>query len=353
MHIEASGLYMFSSLSMFFQQPQQRLAPLAQGDTPLHTAVRNCKNANEIELFLKKTGSVAASVMARTVNDEGQLPIDLVFKNTTLKADVKQEISSLMTPYLKTNSLKKLSDLIDSKEVLNSYHFSPDSEIYRNIQTACSVVNESRKTIKESATHPQVNTWSGDEKNALNNKINKMREGHICDQVTFILTNPIGLLLDTQHTIYEKLAELPLKNGIGNCSEFALTAWHFLKKQDRNIAADIYSIKNGDHVFLVIGEGNNAVVCDAWAGEVYPVNEIPKRLGCFGYYQTADSSYINVIKSYNPRFHTAMPDPGLKVANRNYKLLIFLGMFAVFKVYSAMIANIESDSPDLLNYKSM
>lgn len=326
----------------FFNKETKINAP--NGNTPLHNILLNCSDVSKIYLFLAKTGEYSASAMSRIINDKGQLPIDLVH-NMALDDNNKQDLYTTLLFFLvRNNSLKRFSDLIDSKEVIARYSFSPGSEIYRNLQIACTVVNESRRAIKKSLTHPDVNDWSIEERDILCNKTNKIRSTQDWIYNTVMVTNPVGILFDTVNTLNEKIAERPLKDSIGNCFELAFVALHFLRKQDKNLSAHPYHIKNGDHAFIIIGEGNNSVVCDAWTGEVYPAYEIHQRLGGYRRYKSSNSLLLNVVTSYNPKYHSIVPY-SLQMSYAPLKLLVAAIVISVLiKVFGTLTDKIESNS---------
>ena len=138
---------MLARLSTFFYPSQQRSIHFLddQGNTPLHDAVRNFQKLDEFENFLQ-TVAKDAPVMAKTINDQGQLPLDLA---QDLKCDEKtaRKLNLILFHIIINDPLKKLSDLIDSQEILDRYHFPAESEIYKNLQIACAVANETRQAI--------------------------------------------------------------------------------------------------------------------------------------------------------------------------------------------------------------
>lgn len=101
-------------------------------------------------------GEDVASTMARTVNDNGEIPYDLVNK-LQINEDEKAKIYLLLLPLTTKNSLKNLSERLNFKDILKQYNPSPESNLYRNLQEACMAANKSRELIKASSTHPQEN----------------------------------------------------------------------------------------------------------------------------------------------------------------------------------------------------
>lgn len=87
------------------------------------------------------------------------------------------------------------------------------------------------------------------------------------------------------------IAKVVSRTLIGNCGEMAyLSLLKGMEKGVWNTHLDVVFIKNGDHVFLVVGRnsmsdpddyktwGSSAVVVDPWAGKVYPLSEVEAQL---------------------------------------------------------------------------
>jgi hypothetical protein len=95
---------------------------------------------------------------------------------------------------------------------------------------------------------------------------------------------------------------------VGNCGELADNAYKFLKHTLRQRKVDRCFITSGDHAFIVIGRqdnsnedyrtwGQNAVVCDPWSNEIFPVSEIEYRLKC-------TSIFTREVTTFDPRTQT-------------------------------------------------
>ncbi len=98
---------------------------------------------------------------------------------------------------------------------------------------------------------------------------------------------------------FESVISVTSKHKLGNCKELAWQAFDFIisfadsliKKEIFN--AEIFSIKGGDHVFLVLNRdpnskvedpttwGVNAVICDPWSRTAYPAADYRHRLKNF------------------------------------------------------------------------
>jgi hypothetical protein len=326
-----------TSPSFFHDYQPQSHAVDDEGNTPLHRVIINFSEL-EIRLLLIRTKRKAVCKMARSVNNKGELPLDLVIRMPD--SNLKETIISLLWPFTVDSPLKKLSELIDSKTVIERYNFSPSSTIVKNLQIACAVVNEIRSKITASSSHPDMNTWSEEEKHTLVCKINQMRISEV-NGFRILLSKLLGIVFDTSYILYEEMAKKPLQYGIGNCWELTIVALYYLSNIDKNLFAHAYSIKNGDHAFVIIGEAENAVVCDAWAGEVYPAYEIFSKMGDHKKY-TRFSSAFQVITTYNPKFHS-IDQYLLKPIVNNISCFVITTSVKIEK-FDSLIGNIDVDS---------
>lgn len=98
----------------------------------------------------------------------------------------------------------------------------------------------------------------------------------------------------------DNVNKISIKHKIGNCFPMSVVGLlhgeDLLKLLSEEVdestlpSIEMFYIKNGDHVFIVIGRdnssvpnnhltwGSNAVVCDVWTGGCYPASEIQKNL---------------------------------------------------------------------------
>ncbi|WP_435235035.1 hypothetical protein ACR30L_14905 [Psychromonas sp. PT13] len=86
-----------------------------------------------------------------------------------------------------------------------------------------------------------------------------------------------------------EMARRALIAGCGNCGEQAAIAFFWL--HDRKVAPLEYMTRtNADHAFVVIGRkldssfdkplewGENCIICDPWAGKVYTIRNVSKKM---------------------------------------------------------------------------
>src|SRR5579872_4078194 len=92
---------------------------------------------------------------------------------------------------------------------------------------------------------------------------------------------------------FEETIEMTSKFSLGNCHELACQALDYILNHVPEVEAELYEIKKGDHIFLVLnrkrpsdpgdpGEwGESAVICDPWANKVYKATEYHTELKNF------------------------------------------------------------------------
>jgi len=216
-----------------------------------------------------------------------------------LEADSTSQLFDLTL----TKQLRRINVPIKLSEILARYDYPSDSKIYKNLVIACDVANEARRvTRKGSNTHPETNEKTASEKRSLLIDIAKIRIHIYFMHLLAIFSHPVRSFTDAQNVFIEELAKLSMYYGVGNCQEMSLIAWYFLRKRDKSIPVDVYCLEEGDHEFLMIGEHDNAVICDPWSGDVYPYTkeEICRRLLCYRQITTANNESVNIVTSFHP-----------------------------------------------------
>ena len=219
-------------------------------------------------------------------------------------------------------TIKRLNDPISDSIILSQYDLSPDDKLYQNLFLACSIVNQVRAVLNTSTTHPDANSLSSSSAKIANIKLKTVR---LISTLTSVLIEPL-MGLSYGDGMSRRVAEFI---GAGNCYEYSHVALHKLRNHDPSINAEVYSIKNGDHIFLLIDRdsssdpsdlntwGKNAVVCDAWAGDVFPADEIPHKL--MDYKQSYVSGVRkNELVHYSDR-QGLMPHDSLEDRSFSYK----------------------------------
>lgn len=116
--------------------------------------------------------------------------------------------------------------------------------------------------------------------------------------------------------VYNSKLGVSYKFSLGDCDDLALHALDYIVRHVPEMEAELYRIKGGDHVFLVLNRdpdsavddtskwGANAVICDPWANEVYPAKDALTRLRNF-YFNEKEMK--NCTEPYDPDHHFLMP----------------------------------------------
>lgn len=294
---------------MYFQNPG-----LPNGDTVLHQHVNAFESMASLNQLIAELGEDVAAFMATVTNDCGLLPIDLMEINVSC---CHEEYNALYDKLLELMTPKQYRNLQTELEQCPPAPVEQSPTIRRlniNTKIAIDVTNYLRRKISKSYTHPETNTLEFEQHKKIEFDIRNMRSA--------IDYSFAGRTVDNicHHTF---------NASIGNCSEFAKSAFYLLRRKYPRLKIEVLEYTNGDHVFLIIDRkpgsnlqcpetwGETAVVCDAWMGEVYPAAEIPIRLKNYSRYpRNGDHRMINTLLTYNPRYHLfkVLEQHGMKVS---------------------------------------
>ena len=172
----------------------------------------------------------------------------------------------------------------------------------------------SRDQIREGTTQLQNNFYDIYKQRALSQAIRDIRQAVVKDDFFLNIENTI--------THFEKRIADCKKFSIGNCHELALMALDYMVRNQPRVNAEVYSIKGGDHVFLVIGRandsdprkpetwGDNAYICDPWSDAVYPAKDYLEKTKNFYCTVNIDGTLTNHIEDFDPSRHEMDPIPG-------------------------------------------
>lgn len=106
-----------------------------------------------------------------------------------------------------------------------------------------------------------------------------------------------------------KIAKAAKESKLGTCLEMSALGYTY-SHELLSKPVEIFHIKNGNHVFLVLGRdldshptdykrwGETAVICDVWKGESYLASKLEKQLKNFGG-QTLGAT--TMLKPFNPQ----------------------------------------------------
>lgn len=201
----------------------------------------------------------------------------------------------------------KLSQIEESTVFTKELLESKNEKLSNNLKLALTAANQARKNIKISSTHPIANLLYRDDKFSLQCDEEEIRA--ICGDIIIRAKNKDPYILPA--TIWENVAKEIELHEMGRCGEFCFLVMHYLYKQNVQIPIEIFNIEKGDHCIIVIDRdpksreddykswGENAVVCDAWAGKVYPANQIGNLL---------ETHYVNKqgkneLLPFNQKYH--------------------------------------------------
>lgn len=108
----------------------------------------------------------------------------------------------------------------------------------------------------------------------------------IYDEINRRMKSGESEVLATFHSV----VAVSTKYSLGNCYELSFLALDYILNHFPEMRAELYKIEYGDHAFLVLNRdpdsfmdkphtwGENAIVCDPLANEVYPAKECFDRL---------------------------------------------------------------------------
>ena len=298
-----------------FKQPFAHL-----DDNRLHAACRMANTTYDFKNAIDAIDTNTASILSRQTNNNGDIPFDIISKRIKENDSLKHPIAE-QTFYTMYNYLMPLMQKIDIKK-LNTPVTPKQDETNADIILSCQLINETRKIIKESTSHPDFNSLPLNNKLELRKKLYRLR-----GELDELYPSEVSRYLNSA-------AILVMKESIANCEEFSYVAHYKLKEMNIKMNSEIYRIINGDHCFLVMNRdknsdpynwrtwGNKTIICDAWLGETYSANQIPTQLINAMGFGTNDT--INVITSFNPSYHKLIPLSHVIMRN---SLIAEIGLF--------------------------
>jgi hypothetical protein len=213
-----------------------------------------------------------------------------------------KDIARLLEPFAAYTELLPATHL----EKIGMYAASPDTLknkiLKENLTIAELIMRDLRSFITRSHSHPSNNTV-GDFKE-LRTEIETLRE----------FSHKYKKLPIKEYA--KKIYELCKEHKIANCDEYAMAGLHLLIQNNPGKYGEVFHIKNGDHLFLVIDRdrfsdpndyttwGPNAVVCDPWSGLSYPAKELAEKLNYFYFYKNKfTQKEMSITGPYRPDYH--------------------------------------------------
>lgn len=289
------------------------------GDTSLHLAVRKCTSYDDFIKLIKNISLREQIDNSLTVNNKGKLPFDILIKRDLSTKDFDKIFSHLIKTALK-RKIKPINELIDFHEILNQYQLEPNSELYKQLEVACELMNTVRThmTKRLSTTHPTINAMDTLISETLNAELEKNRARKKNRSIKELIKN--GKFTDdsTEDSELVIRIEIPKKSAkvlhqyqadlynsrIINCEEMSALTQDLGHKKNLKIIS--YCFHPGDHVFSTIADSTktleNSVICDTWGGNIYFGSELDKKLGDYRTYTHHDKNY-NFIVNYNPHYN--------------------------------------------------
>lgn len=329
---------------------------LKNGNTELHNIIKTSNSFEAFQILFYKLDYLQTLIMAKTVNNDGHLPITLLQEKKLSEEEGKKYLSIIL-PITKTpiEPILDLSTPIDFLRIKKKYKPKFGSLLEKNLKYACYAANFARRHINKSSTHPDRNGESIDNVMILDDEIQNQRQ-----KAYSLLAGIIIKCVNDENYLKEniELKHLTNKKLLSGITKYSLStlksndekvdsiikfstsitqgifdkATHFFKKNSGNcgdlanivigmntpgyaIRKEIYHIVNGGHVFVVFGReidskendyttwGETSVVCDPWTGKIFPASS-----GEFGTYfdlnTIIDSKQkYNIVTSFNPHFH--------------------------------------------------
>jgi len=282
-----------------------------------------------LQILIDQLGDEAVD-LARRANNYYLLPVDVAnnvvkylsnMENTN-NADKQQNEMQIKNKklchdlLLKTAhlaSVKKLSVKLDSNEVFARYPEDKDNtNLRKNIDIGCEILNYARSVITGSTTHPRYHHYSPIKRRDIDDRCEKARGSRLR-----ILRG-----LDTR-------AEYIARYKAGNCWEYAQLCM-YKARRIRITSSDYFRVEycqltgrkenesGRDHVVIIMGRaptatddpqtwGPDAIIIDAWSGLIYRPHEIAKYFMDFYLYYTAtpvnnETRHILTVP-YNPAVH--------------------------------------------------
>jgi hypothetical protein len=184
-----------------------------------------------------------------------------------------------------------------------------------NLSAALAAKEFARRHIIQGSTQLETNQLPIAEQIKIYAEIKRMRQ-----QIKNLASQ--SLLGLPQLLNYYYNIQLTLQSHLGNCHELAVMALKYILDNEPKIDAEIFRIKGGDHVFLVVGRdknsnlsdplswGENAYFCDPWADKVYPAKAYKSQLSNYeGVTRTTqDGCYLqNAVFPLNESLHSLEP----------------------------------------------
>lgn len=298
----------------------QFFTPGCAGDTALHHMVRRCTDPKALREYLYRLDERNAVKMAKTTNDAGYLPIDLLdldecHAEIAADAQTRKSLVEMLVPYTVKNHLKDIQQTLPTNDIVDSYAHLSQPRLSANLALACRAANAVRAIIQGSKTHPCTNGFSIEDKYDLMVKVDElriaMRDANQCKPSEYINKDK-----NARQKCLQNDVRLISEYRVGNCGEYSFMVLNQIQKSHPEKLVEIFEVTRGDHIIAVIDRdpasdpadfttwGANAVICDAWAGKVYAASALRNNLCVFNSRVFGDSKErYDVVTLFNEKYH--------------------------------------------------
>ena len=284
--------------------------------TKLHVLLKKrCSTADLQEYLIYLNHKKKAITKTKTTDIKGKLPLASI--PDALPPSDYMELYDELFDYTAANTLAPESELIDEEQVLQQFANVTNHQAHATMRMACRVVNQIKSYQLKSSTHPETNTSLDDDAmmkfDSFFSKVNRIVDSELAQWKRSSKNKELHDFAEVKHTnkFYRD------DYGVANCHEYSYLVVEEIWKMDRDACVvEVIALTNSDHVFVVINRdtrsdinqpanwGQNAVICDAWAGKVYPACEFASNMSGFGLVRHPERQrQYNVTYFFNAAFH--------------------------------------------------
>jgi hypothetical protein len=272
-------------------------------DTPLHVVIRSAKTAEEIEEYLKKEDDISLDNMAKTVNNNGELPI-FILHSKPFEYKKRDRLRLLLLPFTLPKACKPFSENINPEVILAGYSRLKEPALYVNLELGCQAVNAARSLFTTIPTHPDSNKISRSLQIDQGKLLKSAREEYWKEVDEFEKNENKSLPIFEKNVKFMKhKIQFFSKRKLAACDELSYAILNHIYMSDKNKIVEIWKIPSNDHIFVIIEPHTpDAVICDGIAGDVFPATQLLKHLKSF-YLLDVENYYYILYAHFNPNCH--------------------------------------------------
>lgn len=284
----------------------------------LHTAMLEFVDLTTFDNLIRTLEHDTAVAMSLESNNSGKLPIDLI-SHLPNDTDLRNTVSDVILDLMCERKIPSLKTKINVDEEVRKYP-TIDAIQHDHFGLACTIINQVRDVIDVSFSHPDANHLK---KQVRDLASREFRE--ISLKIRDVSSDlPMNEFL-------KRMADILEEHRVGNCEEMVDLGLYYLSQSTNfHVKGEVFSLKKGDHVFLVIGRdpnsdptdyatwGKDAIICDPWAGQAYPVSEIETKLHSHRVYYYDRATFMNYLMPFNPAYHVLKKE--IREADNSYAM---------------------------------